>query len=167
MLHAPIRWLVSLGVCAAACGTTGCRTARPDDALEPNDDLASATRLVAGQAVEGRANQGNPDVFAIQAAAGQTIVLRLESKGNEDCAAFQVTAPSGTVVYEDKGATCTSLERAQPTASASLTVVQGFGYELRVTAAETGLYDLTINELGQADNVFPFSWDYRLTATLE
>ncbi len=148
--------------------TAGCRTTRSEDALEPNDNAQAATLLVAGQAVEGRANQGNLDVFAIDAAADPTILLRLESLGLEDCAKFTVTDPGGRTLYRDSGFTCERGPEPQVQAEGvTFTRVEGFGYELRIPATTAGTYLLTIDEHGQADNIFPFSWDYRVTATVE
>lgn len=53
------------------------------------------------------------------------------------------------------------------TRESSLEDVQGFGFRLRVPAQEQGAYYLTITELGHVDNVFTYSWRYRLTATTE
>ena len=153
---------------AALTMTAGCRTTRSEDALEPNDDAQAATVLVAGQAVEGRANQGNLDVFAVDAAADQTILFRLESLGLEDCAKFTVTDPDGRTLYRDSGFTCERGPEPEVQAEGvTFTRVEGFGYELRIPAATAGTYLLTIDERGQADNIFAFSWDYRVTATVE
>lgn len=148
--------------------TTGCRTTRSEDALEPNDTTQTATVLTAGQAVEGRANQGNLDLFAVEAAADQTILFRLESLGLEDCAKFTVSDPAGQTLYRDSGSTCDRGPEPDVQAEGvTFTRVEGFGYELRIPAATAGTYLLTIDERGQADNIFAFSWDYRVTATVE
>ncbi|UCF34324.1 MAG: hypothetical protein JSV78_03280 [Phycisphaerales bacterium] len=146
----------------------GCRTTRPDDALEPNNDFQTATRLTSGQPVDGRANEGNPDVFAIDATAGQNISYRLEDRGLEDCAAFTVTGPGNVILYRDGHFFCGRGPAPETIADGvTFNEVPDFGYELRVPAATAGTYFLTIEELGQADNLFKYSWDYRLTAVVE
>jgi len=163
-----------LGLLALAMLWMGCPRllARSDDSFEPNDDLAHASPLTAGQAVTGRANQGNADVFSLQEVpAGKRILFRLESLGLENCPAFTVTGPGDQVLYRDDSYRCSRGRdsRPQPAQSvegAALAVVQT-GYELRVPAATAGTYFLTINEQGEADNMFPLGWDYRLTAELE
>ena len=87
-------------VCSLIYGA-GCRSLRPDDDLEPNDDFATSTAMTPGEPVTARANEGNPDVFSIEAAQGQTIIFRLESLGLEDCAAFTVTGPGEKILYQD------------------------------------------------------------------
>lgn len=45
--------------------------------------------------------------------------------------------------------------------------VEGYGYHLSPIVQTAGTYYLTVVERGQADIIFPYSWDYRPTATLE
>lgn len=169
-LHRTARRLAPL---ALAVLSTGCSHlfARSDDALEPNDDTAHATPLTAGQSVKGRANQGNADVFSLQAAEGNRLVFRLESLGLEDCPAFTVTGPDGQVLYRDQTYRCHNGHQGQPAervAGAEVTRTQSpSGYEVRAPAARAGTHFLTIHEQGEADNVAPYSWDYQLTAQLE
>lgn len=150
----------------------GCTHTRPDDALEPNNTGEQATPLTPGTPVQGRANQGNPDVFALEVPAGKAaVVFRLESLGLEDCAAFTITGPGAQVLYDD-GRFRNCQRPASPpvaVAGARLSSLGGGaqGYELRAPATQAGRYFLTILEQGQADNSFLFSWDYRLTALLE
>ena len=162
-----------LGLLALAMLWMGCPRvlARSDDAFEPNDDFAHASPLTAGQAVKGRANQGNLDVFSLQAGAGKRILFRLESLGLENCPAFTVTGPGDQVLYRDDSYRCSKGRNSKPQPAqsvegAALTTVQN-GYELRVPAATAGTYFLTVDEQGEADNMFPLSWDYQLTAELE
>ncbi|HYV46724.1 MAG TPA: hypothetical protein VFA20_17790 [Myxococcaceae bacterium] len=158
--------------------TTACSCshllARPEDALEPNDDLAHATPLTAGQAVQGRANQGNADVFSLQVPeAGKRLLFRLENRGLENCPAFTVTGPDRRqVLYRDDWFRCHAVRGSRPQPAervegAALSPTAGSGYELRVPAAAAGPYFLTISEQGEADNLFPLGWDYQLTAELE
>jgi hypothetical protein len=153
---------------------TGCpRGARPDDALEPNDDPARATPLALDTAVEARANQGNPDVFSVEAPAGRTLIFLAESRGLEVCPAFTVNGPGGEALFEDVHANCNRTAE-EPRKAPGVEFHTRFGagtsaeaYELRIPTAQPGRYLLTILEQGRADNLAPFSWDYRLTARVE
>lgn len=153
----------------------GCpRSARPDDALEPNDDPAQATPLPPGQPVEARANQGNPDVFAVDVpATGGTLVFLAEDRGLENCPAFTVTGPGPQALFEDVHSFCNRVAE-EPRKAPGVEFHMRFGtgsdaesYELRIPASQPGRYLLTILEQGRVDNAAPFSWDYRLTARLE
>jgi len=148
----------------------GCKHfARPDDTLEPNDDLEHATIITAGQAVTARANQWNADVFVFNSEGKGTIVFSMQSLGGEDCAAFTVTGPDSEILYQDSGRFCSS-KGDYPAVKAKgveLIGVEDFGYEINVPANKAGAYYLQIYERSQADNIFPFSWDYRLTATIK
>jgi hypothetical protein len=161
-----------LGWLALAVLVTGCPRllARSEDPFEPNDTFDRATALTAGQPVQGRANQGNLDVFSLQVAeAGKHVLFRAESLGLEDCPAFTATGPDARVLYRDDTFRCSRGRKSQSAESvegASLAVVSG-AYELRVPAASAGAYLLAIDEQGEADNMFPLGWDYRLTATIE
>jgi glycine cleavage system aminomethyltransferase T len=151
-------------------GTLGCNCfARPDDTLEPNDDLAHAIVLSAGQVVTARANQWNADVFVFSSEEGRTIVFSMQSLGGEDCAAFTVTGPEGEVLYQDSGSFCSSKGEypAVKAEGVEFKAVEDSGYEIIVPTSTAGNYYLRIYEQGQADNIFPFSWDYRLMATIE
>ena len=149
------------GLCVGGCP-------RPEDGLEPNNSFETATTLIPDVLVEGRVGQGNPDVFAVASTAGQTIVFDLTNLGGEDCAAFTVTAPDATVLYDDGNITCDPFRVPQiQVPGASLQRRGEAGYVLRVPAERQGTYFLTLTERGQADNIFTFSWDYRLVAGLE
>ncbi len=141
---------------------------RPDDALEPNDTPAQATAITVGVSIEARANQSNPDVFKIDVAENQTLTFELESLGLEECPKFILTGPNG-VLYAD--ALPTSCHRmVSPDIheeDVDFEVIERFGYRLRTKAKVAGIYYLTIIEGSQADNIFPFSWDYRLKAIVE
>lgn len=155
---------VFIGFCVVLA-IAGCKKARPDDALEPNNNFQSATVLTAGQTLTGRANQGNVDVFAFKSEARRLIVFSLQSIGMEDCAAFTVTAPDGGILYQDSDSFCDKTrERAVRAAGVRFAKVKDFGYEIRVPAETAGTYFLSINERGRADNIYPFSWDYRIKA---
>ncbi len=151
-------------------GTLGCRHfTRPDDALEPNDDPKHATILTAGQAVIARANQWNADVFVFSSEGKETIIFSIESLGGEDCAAFTITGPNDEILYQDSGNLCSS-KGDYPAVKAEgvqFRGVEDFGYEINVPANIAGAYYLQIQERSQADNIFPFSWDYRLTVSIK
>jgi len=151
-------------------GILGCRHfARPDDTLEPNDDFEHATILTAGQAVTARANQWNADVFVFNSKGKEKIVFTIQSIGGEDCGAFTVTEPNGEILYQDSGRFCSS-KGDYPAVKAEgveFRVVEDFGYEINVQAYIAGAYHIQIYERSQVDNIFAFSWDYRLTATTE
>jgi hypothetical protein len=144
--------------------------ARPDDALEPNDDLPQATVLTLGQPVEGRANQGDPDMFSIELPAGGTLVFHLEHRGLENCPSFAVTGPDGQLLHDDGRFPCANRPPPQVRApGVELEFIGGHAkdYALRVPVGQAGRYVLSIHEQGATDNHAPFSWDYRLTAHLE
>ena len=149
----------------AAC--SGCPPV-PEDALEPNDTPETATALSPGLPIEARAVQDNLDVFVVEAGPDQTIVFTFEHLGDDNCAAFTVTAPDSQVLYRDNNSFC-GREFTTPTAveGASLQSTSTGGYILRVPAQLQGEYLLTVDELGEVDNVFDFVWRYRLTAALE
>ncbi len=160
--------MISLLTIAATFSLGGCP--RPDDALEPNNTIASATPLSAGVPVTARVLQSTNDVFSIEASAGQIVLFRMESVGPEVCPLFTATGPDGTVLYKEPETNCRGFGTIEPeiqVAGSSLTIVQDVAFELRVSADTSGLYFITITEGGYADNIFTFSWDYRLTATLE
>jgi hypothetical protein len=167
-------WLgpLAMAVLAAGCSRL---LARSEDSFEPNDTFDRATLLTADQPVQARANQGNLDIFSFQVAdAGTRLLFRLESLGLEDCPAFTVTAPDAQVLYRDETFRCSGGRNSkhQPAervegATLTLTSSPGPAYELRVPAARAGTHFLTIDEQGEADNMFPLGWDYRLTATIE
>ncbi len=149
----------------AAC--SGCPPVA-EDTFEPNDTPETATLLSLGLPVEARAVQDNLDVFAVEAGPDQTIAFTFEHLGGDDCAAFTVTAPDSQVLYRDNNRFC-GREFTVPTVveGASLQSTPADGYILRVPAQLQGRYLLTVDELGQADNVFDFVWRYRLTVALE
>jgi hypothetical protein len=149
----------------AAC--SGCPRV-PDDALEPNDTPETATPLNPGQPIEARAVQDDLDVFVVQAGPDQSIVFTFEHLGDDNCAAFTVTDPDSQVLYQDNNRFC-GREFSTPTAveGASLQSTPAGGSILRVPAVLQGQYLLTVEELGEVDNVFDFVWRYRLTAALE
>ena len=140
---------------------------RPEDSLEPNDTKETATDLENGVPVNARAVQGNPDVFRFGADPGQLLIFTLDSLGEEDCAAFTVTGPDDTKLFADQHFFCGNRVFDPPFAveGAELNTGLGGGYVLSVPADEAGDYFLTINELGEVDNFFDFSWLYRLTVT--
>jgi hypothetical protein len=144
---------------------------RAEDGLEPNNTLAMATRLSLGQAVEGRVVQGNPDVFIVAAGPGKTLRFTMDSIGEEEeaCAAFLLTAPNGAVLYDDDLSGCNRGGLGGPIAvpGATLNERPGIGYELVAPADLAGDYALTLTELGHADNIFTYSWRYRMTAQQE
>ncbi len=153
-----------VGLLAACCGCPPV----PDDALEPNDTPETATPLSPGQPVEARAVQDDLDIFVVEAGPDQTLVLTFEHLGDDNCAAFTVTAPDSQVLYQDNNRFC-GREFSTPTAveGASLQSTPAGGYILRVPAGLQGEYLLTIEELGEVDNVFDFVWRYRVSAALE
>lgn len=143
---------------------------RPEDSLEPNDTLATATALTLGETVEGRVVQGNADVFTV-ASTGETMLhFELRSRGDEEeaCAAFRVTGPDTAILYDDNARSCSrGLDTPLMVPDASLQYTPGVGYDLRVPATQAGTYTLTITELGHADNIFTYSWAYELKVRAE
>jgi len=150
--------------------TLGCRHfARPDDTFEPNDDMQHATKITVGQVVIARANQWNADVFVFSSEGKGTIVFSMQSLGGEDCAAFTVTGPNNVVLYQDSGSFCSSKGDYPAVIGEGVEFkkLEDSGYEINVSANRAGTYYLQIYERSQADNIFPFSWDYRLTAKVK
>ena len=144
---------------------------RLDDGLEPNDTIASATVLTAGVPLTARVLQSTNDVFSIEASAGDTVLFRMESLGSaEVCPLFTVTGPDGTILYREPVTLCRGFGTIDPEIQvngSSLTIVPGIAFELRVPADMSGPYFIAIYEGAQADNIFAFSWDYQITATLD
>lgn len=152
--------LLALTLAAAAC-----RNTRPDDAFEPNDTLAEATPLTVGEAVVARANQGDPDVFVVQVPADRRLHVRVESLGLEECAGFRLQGPGGELLYHlpegcDFGRT-PKVQAGGVTGTHTKELL-----ELELTPTVAGAYAFTVLEGAQADNLFDFSWDYRLTVDL-
>jgi len=155
-------------VVATGLSLGGCP--RPDDLFEPNNTLETATPLTAGEPVTARATQSDSDVFAVEAAAGQTVVFRAESLDFEVCPLFTASGPDGTVLYHEPDTNCREFRPIEPDVQvpgSSLTIIPEEAFELRVPAAADGPYFLTILEGGHVDNIFDYSWEYRLTATFE
>jgi len=142
-----------------------CRAPRPDDAFEPNDDLEHATLLALDAPVAARANQGNPDVFAVDVLAGATLVFRAESLGLEECAGFTATGPDGTVLFRVAAGCDASREPLVRAAGVEVEHTDEL-FVLALPAVTGGLHYLTILEGAESDNLFDFSWDYRLTASV-
>lgn len=146
----------------------GCpRFPRPEDNLEPNNTRETATELEAGVPVEARAVQGNTDVFRFAAGPGELLIFTLESLGEDDCAAFTVTGPDDTELFADQHFFCGDRGTEPPFAvdGAELNTGTQGRYVLSVPAEVGGDYFLAINELGEVDNFFDFSWLYSLTVT--
>jgi hypothetical protein len=141
---------------------------RAEDLLEQNDSPATATVLEPGVALTARVVQGDPDVFAVSADIGTLrFDLRTIAKEEEDCVAFRVFDPAGAVLYSDVGTTCSRGDSPQAVAGATLEHDPGVGFVLRIPAAAPGVYVLEITELGNADNIFTFSWHYAISVTRE
>lgn len=157
-------WLLA----ATLAGGCSCGEPRADDALEPNDEFAEATPLTPGVAIEGRANQDDPDVFVIEAGPDQVITFSLVHRGLENCPTFQVHGPGAVeLVGQDPADDCgVSADATRLVPGAAVRALADGGHEIEAPAAAAGAYYLTIVEDGEADNIAPFSWDYRLTATI-
>lgn len=154
--------LLGLTLATAAC------LPRPDDRLEPNDSRGEAVTLQPGVAVEARANQGDPDVFKVAAGRGRTLNFELQSLGLEDCPAFRLEGPGGRVLYADGRARCRRMGKpAVQQPQVTFEIVAGFGYRLRALTPAAGDYYFTVIEGSDADNIFSYSWDYRLTVSIE
>ncbi len=159
-------FILAMGLLALPmCGCP--RFPRPEDNLEPNNTTETATELEAGGPVDARVVQGNLDVFKVTAGPGEVLIFTLESQGEEDCAAFTVTGPDENELYADQHFFCGGRDFDAPVAveGASLDMSAEGIYVLSVPANVAGDYFLSIKELGQVDNIFDFSWLYRLTAT--
>ncbi|MEM7201936.1 MAG: hypothetical protein AAF628_16840 [Planctomycetota bacterium] len=142
----------------------GCTT-RPDDAYEPNDDPAQATVLELGAAIQARANQGNPDYFAVVAEAGTRLRLELRDLGLEDCPAFTLIDPAGAVLFKDGRARCRRIgapEVHDP--RVSFEIEAGVAYRFALPVETSGVHVLRIDEGSNADNIAPYSWDYEILA---
>lgn len=150
----------------AACLLVACVEPRPDDALEPNDDRDAATLLAPGVPVRGRANEGDPDVFAVQGGPDATIEFSIVDRGLDRCPKFQVHDPVGVeLVGQARTGACEAA--ADETRVAPGATLRDLGGDVSITvpAARAGAYFLTIVEDGGEDSVAPLSWDYEVTAT--
>ncbi len=157
-----------LAIALLALPMCGCpRFPRPEDSLEPNDTTETATALEVGVPVTARVVPGNLDIFKIAAGPGEMLVFALESQGEEDCAAFTVTGPDEAELFADQHLFCGDRDFDAPITAEGAVLDTGTEgrYMLSVPAEVAGDYFLTIKELGQVDNIFDFSWLYRLTAT--
>ena len=155
--------VIAVGLCIGGCP-------RPDDLFEPNDTTATATPLVPGKPITARVAQFTNDVFTIEVSAGQTVLFRIESLDFEVCPLFSATGPDETILYKEPLTSCRDFEPIEPEVQidgASLTIFPNKAFELRIPAEKEGRYFLTIFEGGHADNVFSYSWEYRVTATFE
>jgi len=142
-----------------------CPGARPDDDLEPNDSFEQATRLTLGSPVEARANQDDPDVFVVTAGGG-LLGFYLDDRGLENCPVFQVhDAARVELVGQDPTHNC-GPDGTRLAGGATFAAGADGGYLISVPVAATADVYLTILEDSEADNLAPFSWDYRLTATV-
>jgi len=151
--------LISMGGCP-----------RPDDAFEPNDTIATATVLTLDEALVGVASQFNNDVFSVEVSAGDALLFKVESLDHDVCPLFTLSAPDETVLYAEPSVFCRNFEEVVPetqVGDASLTILPDQAFEIRVTAEQDGPYYLTIFEGSHADNLFTFSWNYQITASVE
>jgi len=138
---------------------------REDDAFEPNDDVSQATPLSPGVAIEARINQGNADYYCLDVGDPGTVTFSFESRGLEDCSIYEVVAPDGTILHADHEVLCSSPRGADTTDRVAIEAPGGGSHTIRVTVDDAGLYCVGVRELGMADNLLPFSWDYSLVAT--
>lgn len=150
--------------------TCGCP--RPaDDQYEPNDTPETATTLTPGEPIEARVVQDTTDVFSITAAGGTRITFHLEARAGEDCVDFRVLGPDGNTLYDDGRLRHQCGSERDPVAQAlGVELIQlpdRGGYRLTIPIVTSGEYLLTLRELGYADNIPTYAWDYRLTAAIE
>jgi hypothetical protein len=141
----------------------------PDDGFEPNNSLAQATELTLDSDFKARAVQGNPDVLSITlneriGNESRQLEFDLSTIGGELCPAFIVTAPDGSMPYQDTHHFCSRAFATPITLpGASLTQQDDGSFILGVLAPDAGTYFLTIDEKGEADNVFDYVWSYQVT----
>jgi hypothetical protein len=125
--------------------------------------------LQSGQTLAGKLRRGESAAYAIAAAAGKSVVFRLESvKGSVQCARFTALGPGDKPLYDDDSPLCSEFRKVKvQAAGVALKDAVGSGYELRLPAAAAGEYALAVHQRGHADNPLPSGWDYRITATVE
>jgi len=151
-----------LALLAAGALLTGCPGPRPDDGYEPNDTFEQATRLTLASVIDARINQDDADVFVIQAEPGLLLFL-LEDRGLENCAVFRVHDAARTeLLGQDPTSNC-GPDGTRLATGVSFSANPDGGYLISVPIGATGDVYLTILEDSEADNIAPFSWDYRLT----
>lgn len=153
--------------------TAGCPRV-VDDGLEENDTRDQATAIEFGQPIEARGVQSDDDVFVLSISptdldtpgVGRTLQLTFETLGGEVCPAFTLVGPGDQILYADQQPYCRSIAD-DPVAvpGASLTQTDT-GFLLVAPVTDAGAYYITVRELGHADNIFDYIWQYRLTATL-
>lgn len=151
------------------CLLLPCASCRYNPSSKPHDTFETATALTPGVEVLDAVGQDTADVFFIEAPAGKTVSFKLRSRGHEDCPEFTVVGPRQRTLYQDRHGFCGDPPLMAETQAEGVSVSgkRGAGYELRVPAEEAGKYFLRIQERRQADNLFPYRWDFGLTALLE
>lgn len=144
-------------------------TPREDDKLEPNDTKKQATLIHIGKPIKARANQRNPDFFKIHVKQGKLLQFELKSLGLEDCPKFRLIDPNNRILYSDKRLYACGRMQGPGTEleGTRFEVISGFGYKLQTKIEHFGFYYLIVTEGGHADNIFPYSWDYELKATVK
>jgi len=160
---AHLSWAILLTILSC----TGCVEQRPDDALEPNDTLEDATEITIGIPIEARANQGNSDVFKIEVDADEILSIDLVSLGKENCPGFTLIDPSAQVLFKDASARCRRIGQPEIHDAAVEFQINGEDYFFQTETTVSGYYYFTITEGRDADNILSYSWDYRLTVTVE
>jgi len=146
---------------------TGCVDQLSDDALEPNDTIEDATEITAGIPIDARANQGNSDVFKFEVDAEEILSIDVVSRGKDNCPGFSLIDSNELVLFKDARARCLRIGQPDihdPTVEFQ---INDEDYFFQTKTTTSGYYYFTITEGRDADNIFPYSWDYRLTVTLE
>lgn len=165
-----------------------------DDSLEPNDNLQSATRLVPGKTIKGRAIEDNHDIFSIEAKAGQTIVFNLEDPIISKEPRFRVIGPGNEILYKDTdkvfaerihpkydlpaGSTddeyakwmTDAITPPKTTLPSGVTFeeIKKYGFKIHVPAKVSGIYYLEILERKLNHSQTPINiWSYHLTVSIE
>jgi hypothetical protein len=123
-----------------------------DDEYEQNDTFTSATPLAIESRLEAIAVQDNPDYFRIDVPAGKRLVFRLENGNAGDSNGTDLRQVFGPD-HEEIKARVAHLTRDCE--------------ELVVPRTRAGSYYIRIEERGEVDNQFPYSWPYKLSARIE
>ena len=131
-------WLLAaLAGCHAQCARPG------DDRFEPNNDAAHATPLARDTPVQARSVEGDVDAWAIEARAGEHLVITVAPMvmfGH-----IAVLRPDGAPVADAQGRTRDEA-----------------GWHFDLHAAVDGTYVVTVLQGSAADNQFWFKWDYTI-----
>lgn len=112
--------------------------------------------------------RGDPDVFVVEVPEGKTLEFALTSRGLEEgYADFCIYFGDEHVLLHDGSLSFHCAPSTTREATDIATVTENGAGGFLVATHRAGRYFISINERGEADNQFPFSWDYTIEAKIE